>query len=121
MGSNPIFSFIFLCIIIMIFNLYYKLKKNLLLKKFKNIQINNNIKKIVYIKLFNILLKSKNSNNYIYNIINNKYKNIKLLYILSNNKYNLLLFKNINLWNILLNYNIIFNNIYIIKNIFTYF
>nr|UTS56821.1 hypothetical protein [Plasmodium sp.] len=103
----------------MIFNLYNKLKKNLLLKKFKNIK-KQNVKKLIYIKNFNILLKSKNSNNYIYNIFNYKYKNIKLLYIISN-KYNLLLIKFINFWFILYNYNIIYNNIYIIKNIFTYF
>ncbi|SBT86803.1 hypothetical protein PMUG01_API003900 (apicoplast) [Plasmodium malariae] len=104
----------------MIFNLYYKLKKNLLLKKFKNIK-KNNIKKFIYIKKYNILLKSKNSNCYIYNIINYKYKNLKLLYILSN-KYNLILTKIINFYYIIYNnYNINYNNIHIIKNIFTYF
>nr|UTS56884.1 hypothetical protein [Plasmodium sp.] len=106
----------------MIFNLFFKLRKNILLKKFKNLQIKNfTINKHIYIKNLNILLKSKNSNNYIYNNIIYKYKNIKLLYILSNNKYNLLLFKLNNFWYILLNYKININIIYIIKNIFTYF
>nr|UTS56877.1 hypothetical protein [Plasmodium sp.] len=106
----------------MIFNSFYKLKKNNLLKKFKNLQFKNfNIIKFIYIKNFNILLKSKNSNNYIYNNIIYKYKNIKLLYIISNNKYNLLLFKLNNFWYTLLNYKINLNIIYIIKNIFTYF
>nr|UTS56912.1 hypothetical protein [Plasmodium ashfordi] len=104
----------------MIFNLYSKLKKNLLLKKFKNIKIKKNfINKNIYIKFFNILLKSKNSNNYIYNKII-YYKNIKLLYIISN-KYNLLLLKNFNIWFILFNYTLKYNNINKIKNIFTYF
>ncbi|CRG98248.1 hypothetical protein PGAL8A_API03800 (apicoplast) [Plasmodium gallinaceum] len=105
----------------MIFNLYSKLKKNLLLKKFKNINIiKYNINKKIYIKYLNIIFKSKNSNNYIYNKINYNYKNIKLLYIISN-KYNLLLIKIINFWYILLYYKINYHNIYLIKNIFTYF
>ncbi|VVF13554.1 hypothetical protein HEP_API05000 (apicoplast) [Hepatocystis sp. ex Piliocolobus tephrosceles] len=103
----------------MIFNLYYKLKKNLLLKKFKNIK-QKNINKFIFIKKFNILLKSKNSNSYIYNNIIYKYKNLKLLYIISN-KYNLLLIKFIDFLYIIYKYNIKYNNIYIIKNIFTYF
>nr|BAL70555.1 open reading frame 105 [Plasmodium ovale] len=103
----------------MIFNLYYKLKKNLLLKKFKN-KKKFNINKLNYIKNFNVLIKSKNSNNYIYNIIIYKYKNLKILYILSN-KYSLLLIKIIHFWYILYYYNINYNNIFIIKNIFTYF
>ncbi|GAW84764.1 open reading frame 105 (apicoplast) [Plasmodium gonderi] len=103
----------------MILNLYYKLQKNILLKKFKNKK--NNIKKFIYIKnKFNILLKSKNSNKYIYNIINYKYKNLKILYIISN-KYNILLIKKINFWYNILYINFIYNKIYIIKNIFTYF
>nr|UTS56898.1 hypothetical protein [Plasmodium homocircumflexum] len=106
----------------MIFNTYSKLKKNFLLKKFKNLQIKNyNIKHSIYIKDLNILLKSKNSNYYIYNTIFYNYKNIKLLYIISNNKYNLFLFKKIKFWYILLTYKINYNYIYIIKNIFTYF
>ncbi|KJP90340.1 hypothetical protein AK88_07044 (apicoplast) [Plasmodium fragile] len=103
----------------MIFNLYYKLKKNILLKKFKNIKINN-IKKFIYINKFNLLLKSKNSNKYLYNIIFYKYNNIKLLYIISN-KYNLLLIKQLNFWYNILYISFIYNNIYIIKHIFTYF
>nr|UTS56870.1 hypothetical protein [Plasmodium chiricahuae] len=106
----------------MIFNLYSKLKKNFLLKKFKNIQIKKYyIQKNMYIKNFNILLKSKNSNIYIYNKINHNFKNIKLLYILSNNKYNLLLFKIINFFYNISNYEINYIYIYLIKTIFTYF
>nr|UTS56758.1 hypothetical protein [Plasmodium inui]BBB58238.1 hypothetical protein [Plasmodium inui] len=103
----------------MIFNLYYKLKKNILLKKFKNIK-KNNIKKFIYINKFNLLLKSKNSNKYLYNIIFYKYNNLKLLYIISN-KYNLLLIKQTNFWYHILHIFFIYNNIYKIKYIFTYF
>nr|UTS56835.1 hypothetical protein [Plasmodium sp.] len=104
----------------MIFKLYNKLKKNLLLNKFKFIN-KKYIKKFIYIKKFNILLKSKNSNYYIYNIIHYKCKNLKLLYILSN-KYNIILIKILNFWyNILIYYNINYNNIYTIKIIFTFF
>nr|UTS56744.1 hypothetical protein [Plasmodium simiovale]BBB58180.1 hypothetical protein [Plasmodium simiovale] len=103
----------------MIFNLYYKLKKNILLKKFKTIK-KNNIRKFIYINKFNLLLKSKNSNKYLYNIIIYKYNNFKLLYIISN-KYNLILIKQINFWYNILYISFIYNNIYIIKYIFTYF
>ncbi|VUC58745.1 hypothetical chloroplast reading frame 93, putative [Plasmodium berghei ANKA] len=102
----------------MIFNIHYKLKKNLLFKQFKN---NIQIKKYIYLKKqINIILKSKNSNNFIYNIIKYKYKNLKILYIIIN-KYNLILIKFINFWYILNNYYIKYDKFYLIKTIFTYF
>nr|QUL61518.1 hypothetical protein [Haemoproteus columbae] len=108
----------------MIFNLYSKLKKNILLKKFKNINLikKKNIKKLKFIKFFNILLKSKNSNLYLYNKIYYKYKNIKLIYLISN-KYNLIFLKLLNIWYLLLNYKINYNLYYIniIKYIFINF
>ncbi|VEV59436.1 probable protein, unknown function (apicoplast) [Plasmodium vinckei vinckei] len=101
----------------MIFNIHYKLKKILLLKQFKN---NKKIKYIYLNKQINIILKSKNSNNYLYNILKYKYKNLKTLYIIIN-KYNLMLIKFINFWYILNNYYIEYNKFYLIKTIFTYF
>nr|UTS56919.1 hypothetical protein [Haemoproteus lanii] len=100
----------------MIFNSYSKLKKNLLYKKFKNIYII----KYKYIKKLNNLLKSKNSNNYVYNKFIYIFNNIKLLYIISN-KYNLILIKYIYTWYSLINYKFYNNYFYIIIIIFTYF
>nr|YP_008757407.1 hypothetical protein [Leucocytozoon caulleryi]BAN94687.1 hypothetical protein [Leucocytozoon caulleryi] len=105
----------------MIFNKYFKLNKNKILNKFKNIQIiKYNKYKYLNIKNLNILFYSKNSNNYNYSRIIYNIKYIKLLYILSN-YYNKILLKLLYFWFTILNYKINYQYYILILNIFTYF
>nr|UTS56933.1 hypothetical protein [Haemoproteus tartakovskyi] len=97
----------------MIFNSYSKIQKQILYKKFKLLFKYYFKKK----NILNNILKSKNSNIYIYNKFLYKFTYITLIYINSN----VILHKLIYIWYLLIHYNINFNNIYIILYIFTYF